>query len=80
MFAGQMMAGASLSVTLTVKVQLAELPFASVAVAVTTVAPIPKTVDEALAKRTGAHPSWLQMFDRLDVDLAKTLNALWEKA
>ncbi|MCD6049037.1 MAG: hypothetical protein K0Q55_440 [Verrucomicrobia bacterium] len=39
-----------------------------------------QTVDEALAKRTGAHPSWLQMFDRLDVDLAKTLNALWEKA
>lgn len=39
-----------------------------------------QTVGEALAKRTGAHPSWLQMFDRLDEDLAKTLNALWEKA
>jgi uncharacterized protein YndB with AHSA1/START domain len=24
-----------------------------------------QTVDESLAKRTGAHPSWLQMFDRL---------------
>jgi uncharacterized protein YndB with AHSA1/START domain len=24
-----------------------------------------QTVDEALAKKTGAHPSWLQMFDRL---------------
>ncbi|HEY0983904.1 SRPBCC domain-containing protein [Schlesneria sp. DSM 10557] len=24
-----------------------------------------QTVDEALAKRTGAHPSWLSMFDRL---------------
>ncbi|HEY1172435.1 MAG TPA: SRPBCC domain-containing protein [Verrucomicrobiae bacterium] len=39
-----------------------------------------QTVDEALAKRTGAHPSWLQMLDRLDTDLAQTLNALWEKA
>jgi len=25
-----------------------------------------QTVDEALAKKTGAHPSWLQMFDRLE--------------
>jgi uncharacterized protein YndB with AHSA1/START domain len=24
-----------------------------------------QTVDESIAKRTGAHPSWLQMFDRL---------------
>jgi len=39
-----------------------------------------QTVNEALAKRTGAHPSWLQMLDRLDTDLAQTLNALWEKA
>ncbi len=39
-----------------------------------------QTVGEALAKRTGAHPSWLQMLDRLDADLARTLNALWEKA
>jgi len=39
-----------------------------------------QTVNEALAKRTGAHPSWLQMFDRLDADLAETLNELWEKA
>lgn len=39
-----------------------------------------QAVNEALAKRTGAHPSWLQMFDRLDADLARTLNLLWEKA
>lgn len=25
-----------------------------------------QNVDESLAKRTGAHPSWLQMFDRLN--------------
>lgn len=25
-----------------------------------------QTVDEALARKTGAHPSWLQMFDRLN--------------
>jgi hypothetical protein len=25
-----------------------------------------QTVSESLARRTGAHPSWLQMFDRLD--------------
>jgi len=29
-----------------------------------------QTVDESLAKRTGAHPSWLQMLDRLDEQLA----------
>ena len=29
-----------------------------------------QTVDEDLAKRTGAHPSWLQMFDRLESELA----------
>lgn len=29
-----------------------------------------QTVSEALAKRTGAHPSWLQMFDRLAEELA----------
>jgi uncharacterized protein YndB with AHSA1/START domain len=29
-----------------------------------------QTVSEALAKRTGAHPSWLQMFDRLAARLA----------
>jgi uncharacterized protein YndB with AHSA1/START domain len=28
-----------------------------------------QTVDEALAKRTGAHPSWLIMFDRLSTIL-----------
>ena len=28
-----------------------------------------QTVSEALAKRTGAHPSWLQMFDRLAASL-----------
>jgi len=27
-------------------------------------------VSEALAKRTGAYPSWLQMFDRLAEELA----------
>jgi uncharacterized protein YndB with AHSA1/START domain len=30
-----------------------------------------QTVSESLAKRTGAHPSWLQMLDRLAEDLAK---------
>lgn len=29
-----------------------------------------QTVLESLAKRTGAHPSWLQMLDRLDEQLA----------
>lgn len=29
-----------------------------------------QTVSEALAKRTGAHPSWLQMLDRLAEELA----------
>ena len=29
-----------------------------------------QTVDESIAKRTGAHPSWLQMLDRLDEQLA----------
>ncbi len=29
-----------------------------------------QTVSESLAKRTGAHPSWLQMFDRLEELLA----------
>jgi len=28
-----------------------------------------QTVSESLAKRTGAHPSWLQMFDKLADDL-----------
>jgi uncharacterized protein YndB with AHSA1/START domain len=31
-----------------------------------------QTVNESLAKRTGAHPSWLQMLDRLDEQLAST--------
>jgi uncharacterized protein YndB with AHSA1/START domain len=30
-----------------------------------------QTVSESLAKRTGAHPSWLQMLDRLSGELAK---------
>lgn len=30
-----------------------------------------QTVSEALAKKTGAYPSWLQMLDRLAVELAK---------
>jgi uncharacterized protein YndB with AHSA1/START domain len=34
-----------------------------------------QTVNEALAKRTGAHPSWLQMFDRLAEELTHTLSA-----
>lgn len=29
-----------------------------------------QTVGEALAKRTGAHPSWIQMLDRLAGQLA----------
>ncbi|OAI55038.1 ATPase [Planctomyces sp. SCGC AG-212-M04] len=29
-----------------------------------------QTVDESVAKRTGAYPSWLQMFDRLAESLA----------
>lgn len=32
-----------------------------------------QTVSESLAKRTGAHPSWLIMFDRLD-NLFKKIN------
>jgi uncharacterized protein YndB with AHSA1/START domain len=31
-----------------------------------------QTVQEEVARRTGAYPSWLQMFDRLAADLAKT--------
>ncbi|HEX6181460.1 MAG TPA: SRPBCC domain-containing protein [Chitinophagaceae bacterium] len=30
-----------------------------------------QTVSEALAKQTGAYPSWLEMFDRLSTELAK---------
>ena len=30
-----------------------------------------QSVSEALAKQTGAYPSWLQMFDRLSTELAK---------
>ena len=30
-----------------------------------------QTVSESLAKRTGAHPSWLQMFDRLAALVAR---------
>jgi uncharacterized protein YndB with AHSA1/START domain len=30
-----------------------------------------QTVDEGLAKKTGAHPSWLQMLDRLSEDVAE---------
>lgn len=33
-----------------------------------------QTVSEALAKRTGAYPSWLQMLDRLDENLSKSGN------
>lgn len=33
-----------------------------------------QTVSEALAKRTGAHPSWLQMLDRLAETIAKVDN------
>lgn len=32
-----------------------------------------QTVDEALAKRTGAYPSWLSMLDRLDAELTSEL-------
>jgi uncharacterized protein YndB with AHSA1/START domain len=35
-----------------------------------TVVTLEQDVSEALAKRTGAHPSWLQMFDRLSRRLA----------
>jgi uncharacterized protein YndB with AHSA1/START domain len=31
-----------------------------------------QSVSESLAKRTGAHPSWIQMLDRLEDELAKT--------
>jgi len=34
-----------------------------------------QTVSEALAKETGAHPSWLQMLDQLDALLNKDPNA-----
>jgi uncharacterized protein YndB with AHSA1/START domain len=30
-----------------------------------------QTVSEALAKRTGAHPSWLEMLDRLQTELER---------
>ena len=30
-----------------------------------------QTVSESLAKRTGAHPSWLEMLDRLDAQLSR---------
>jgi uncharacterized protein YndB with AHSA1/START domain len=36
----------------------------------TTTLTLHQTVSEALAKRTGAHPSWLQMLDRLAGQLA----------
>jgi uncharacterized protein YndB with AHSA1/START domain len=32
-----------------------------------------QTVSEALAKKTGAHPSWLQMFDKLESQLKVSL-------
>ncbi len=32
-----------------------------------------QTVDEAWAKQTGAYPSWLQMLDKLDSELSKSL-------
>lgn len=31
-----------------------------------------QTVSESLAKRTGAHPSWIEMLDRLATDLTHT--------
>lgn len=34
-----------------------------------------QTVSEELAKRTGAHPSWLQMFDRLEQMIAGESNS-----
>lgn len=34
-----------------------------------TVLTLEQNVSEALAKRTGAHPSWLQMLDRLEKDM-----------
>lgn len=36
-----------------------------------TVLTLHQTVSESLAKRTGAHPSWLQMFDRLAALVAR---------
>ena len=30
-----------------------------------------QTVSEALARKTGAYPSWLQMFDRLESELGR---------
>jgi uncharacterized protein YndB with AHSA1/START domain len=35
-----------------------------------TLVTLEQSVSTALAERTGAHPSWLQMFDRLDQQLA----------
>lgn len=37
-----------------------------------TVLTLHQTVSEALAKRTGAHPSWLEMLDRLAGELARS--------
>jgi hypothetical protein len=37
-----------------------------------TVVALEQDVGEALAKRTGAHPSWLQMFERLKGHLETT--------
>ena len=47
MFAGQLICGASVSFTVTVKVQLEVLPAASVAVAVTVVNPIGNVLPDA---------------------------------
>jgi uncharacterized protein YndB with AHSA1/START domain len=38
-----------------------------------------QTVSESLAKRTGAYPSWLQMFDRLAEDIASQQTASTEE-
>jgi len=35
-----------------------------------------QTVSEAVAKRTGAHPSWLQMLEKLAAELARTMSQL----
>jgi uncharacterized protein YndB with AHSA1/START domain len=37
-----------------------------------TVLTLHQTVSESLAKRTGAHPSWLEMLDRLEAELVRS--------
>src|SRR6185436_7881998 len=61
MFAGQVSTGASLSVTVTVKLQLPTLPAASVAEQLTVVDPFGKAVPEAGLHVTAPRPGQLSV-------------------